>query len=471
MYIVVSNNKNTPTDLIGKQVEHWTMDEFIDKADSEDENDGLQIDEGLYIDVSCLEENIYQAIIPWMMDPEIDIKLYKFDIDPDPGYNIDMQVLEYSYDIDEPEPEPEPEIPSIPAAPVVNTIPEQPVINNPIPEPHTQPETNQYNYQDNEPAQLVEKEQPKEESHTDLKINDIKVTGATDYLTRPAEQAMKEEWDNLLDAKITNMEPPKKDTPAKVILFGSSKGGTGKTFTCLISAYWYAKTHPDKRVALADFDIIDGQIGITISKNDITVLDYYGHYINNNREMKYLYNSSTHAQNFPSNIDFYLAPPQEIPEITNNDGFWDTVFRELITHYDVVFFDSGIDYLGKPPISKLYKIADKIIITCNPSINSVRSVIKQIGNLTCVTPNNVFYPEDKIGERIRLVLTRVYDNEQINETVFKNLSKYARIIAAFGNIDNIVSRIQWYKEWGLIDTNQDIIDALELFIDLSDITD
>ena len=109
--------------------------------------------------------------------------------------------------------------------------------------------------------------------------------------------------------------------------------------------------------------------------------DFYKVYKGGHSEFSYLDNCKVKSDHFSPNIDFYLAPSQDIPTITNDTTYWNTVFKLLITNYDVVFFDSGIDYLGKAPISQLYKIADKIIITCNPSINSVKSVIKQFKTL------------------------------------------------------------------------------------------
>ena len=247
---------------------------------------------------------------------------------------------------------------------------------------------------------------------------------------------------------------------AKVILFGSSKGGTGKTFTCLATAYWYAKTHPTEDVALADFDIIDGQIGITVNKITPTMQNYYNLYMQDQRDIDQLRNCKVKSEYFSPNLDFYLAPSQDIPQITNDTDYWTSVFKLLITNYDVVFFDSGIDYLGKAPISQLYKIADKIIITCNPSINSVKSVIKQFKTLSGERTNPVFRAADDIMSRVNVVLTRVYENQDINEIVVTNLVRHAPVIAAFGNIDNIISRIQWYQEWTLIDTNPEITESL-----------
>ena len=58
MYIVVSNDPRIPIDLIerGVQVEQWTYEEFVRNAST---GEGLELDEGLYYDVSILNSDIY----------------------------------------------------------------------------------------------------------------------------------------------------------------------------------------------------------------------------------------------------------------------------------------------------------------------------------------------------------------------------------------------------------------------------
>ena len=209
--------------------------------------------------------------------------------------------------------------------------------------------------------------------------------------------------------------------------------------------------HPGERIALADFDIIDGQIGITISKASPTLMDYYKQYKVGNTSFMHLHNSVVKSEKFNPNLDFYLAPPMDIPEITNNFDFWQNVLELLLTNYDTVFFDSGIDYLGKPPISRLYKIADKIILTSNTSINSVKSIVRQLQTLSGRRKNNVFTPENHILDRVNLVLTRVSSDSATNDIVIGTLSKYAPIIAAFGNIDDQITKTQWYQQWNIWD--------------------
>ena len=229
---------------------------------------------------------------------------------------------------------------------------------------------------------------------------------------------------------------------------------------------------PDEKIAIADFDIIDGQIGITINKLGPTILDYYKLAKSGRNEFQYLENCKVKSDHFSPNIDFYLAPSQDIPKVTNDLEFWNDVFTKLIENYDIVFFDSGIDYLGKQPISQLYKIADKIFITNNPSINSTKSVIKQFKTLSGQRVNQVFKPSDGILKRSKVIITRAYENnDDINNIVASNISLFVPIAAIFGNIDTIISEIQWYQRWSLIDEHPEIYNQLDKIIDFTDIDD
>ena len=287
-------------------------------------------------------------------------------------------------------------------------------------------------------------QQTKVDENTSVGTSILEATESTK--TEDNRNLMEEQWKMALTGKSTAMGK-KSSKPAKVILFGSSKGGTGKTFTCLLTAYRYASMHPDEKIALADFDIIDGQVGITLMLATPTLLNYYKLYKSGKNSFEDLYTCHTNKDKFGPNIDFYLAPEVDFPEVTDNNNFWENVFRHLISNYDTVFFDSGIDYLGKAPISKLYKIADKILLTSNTSINSVKSVGKQLETLAGIRKNNIFKPEDKILDRVKIILTRVSKVNDINKIATDFLQEYAPIVAAFSDMDSQITRTQWYQEW------------------------
>lgn len=504
MYIVVSNDtrkERIPKELIENnvQVELWTAQEFIERATMDD---GLSIDEGIFYDASILTEDIYEALKPFESS-DTNLIYYRFEDTAEPSFHMDTDVVVYQVPkaksvqdfIDEnpisqpkieevivepkiiPTPEPEitkptltktPEVTVPKVEPVINNIPQQSVIPQPPVIPQMPTIQQAVVQQPTIPQPVI---QPTPVIPNNTQSFNIKPNSYTDnHTSKFTNKIERMNIDNILQHDDYDSESSykraKKKAPAKVILFGSSKGGTGKTFTCLCSAYWYAKNHPNQKIALADFDIIDGQIGITINKLTPTLQEYYKLYRSGHKDFNYLENCKVKSDHFGPNIDFYLAPSQDIPQVTNDVDFWNEVFQTLIMNYDIVFFDSGIDYLGKTPISQLYKIADKIIITSNPSINSTKSIIKQFKTLSGQRINGVFKPNDDILSRTNVVLTRVYDNTTINEIVETNLKKYAPVIAKFGNIDDVISEVQWYQRWDLIDKTEEIYEQLDEIIKL-----
>ena len=389
----------------------------------------------------------------------INIIYYRFDDRKEPSFIITQDVKVYSTSVPEQEPEVE-EIPEPPKAkpPATPVAPVAPIEDKPEPQvaypqqPYSAPAPIEY-----APPGQVPPDQPiLQKAVPVLSMEEI------------SEQQLKDNMHNMLqydDYDAGNAASRRKAAPAKVILCGSSKGGSGKTTTCLMSAYWYAKSHPTQKIAIADFDIIDGQIGITINKLTPTMQDYYKLYKNNHKDFTYLDNCKVKSDKFSPNVDFFLAPSQDIPTITNDVEFWNDIFQKLILNYDVVFFDSGIDYIGKPPISQLYKIADHIIITCNTSINSTKSVIKQFKTLSGARANNVFRKGDNILGKVAVVLTRMSDMTDVNSIVVQNLSSFAPIVAQFGQIDREISRIQWYQMWNIIESTPAIVEQLNNIID------
>lgn len=445
-YLIVTQDQRIPPDIQMFDYEVWSLQQFIEAAGSEE---GINIDEGVWFNIDSINKDVYDAIHEGI---EIPLKFYKFE---DQNIVLDFVISEgiSNYEIKKPEP-PQEEIPIVEN--IQQQIPTQPPqmqpAQQPVAAPIQQPEIPQIPIQPmQQPAAPIQQPSIQERTSVEIptEIGDLSVINSN--VTEIDNNRLNEL--NLSNLLNTEGDTIKENTgkPAKVILFGSSKGGTGKTFTCLLAAYRYAKTHPTERVALADFDIIDGQVGITINKNNPTLGDYYKQYNAGNGTFDYLSNVIVKNDHFNSNLDFYLAPPMDVPEITNNVNFWQNVFELLIKNYDTVFFDSGIDYLGKPPISRLYKIADKIILTSNTSINSVKSIIRQLQTLSGRRKNNVFHPENKILDRVNLVLTRVSSNNATNTLVLENLSKYAPIVAAFGNIDDQISKSQWYQQWEIWD--------------------
>lgn len=406
MNLIVSNDTNKKYPVEGRVL---SIDDFMKEATSDE---GLELDGKLYFNVNLLDEDLYNQIKESFPD-------YGFFKTEDITKPFITETIE---DFQEKQ------------APAPQTAPQQ-------------------NY--NAPANNNASNTYHNVGEKSFDPNDIPDTlGEEEKMNMESLLRTTTEAENLPAQNTEEGE----GNPGRVILFGSSKGGTGKTFTCLISAYRYSKTHPNERIALADFDIIDGQVGISIHKVTPTVFNYYKQWKMGQRDFSTMSASRCQSERFPSNIDFYLAPKDNL---INNDEFWSNVFLNLIDNYDVIFFDSGIDYLNYTPISTLYKIADKIVLISTTSIKSVSSVIKQIGKLKGEIPNKVFSAEDEIGPRLNLVLTQVGKNDEMNATIMKTFQEKVPIIAVFGQISSDVQRAEFFGEWNIFDKNTRFNEALD----------
>lgn len=258
----------------------------------------------------------------------------------------------------------------------------------------------------------------------------------------------------------------KEQKEARIVVFGSSKGGSGKTFTTVMSTYRYAKTHPDERIALVDFDILDGQVGVSIHRVKPTMANYYIEYQKGYKDFQTMNKFCVKANKlYPSNVDFYLAPPST--EAVENEDFWFNIIDNCINNYDLVVFDTGIDYLNITPISYAYKIADKINLLTTTSIKSVNSIVKQISRLKGEIPSpgriggkkvsNVFSKDDELESRLNLIITQMVQTDNfsrdMNKTVYKILSEKCNVIATFGVITDSVSQAEFYGRWYIFDNN------------------
>ena len=170
---------------------------------------------------------------------------------------------------------------------------------------------------------------------------------------------------------------------------------------------------------------------------------------------------------FPTNLDFYLAPKESADPI-KDDEFWDRVYYNLITNYDVVFFDTGIDYLNTNPITNIYKIADKIVLTTTTSIKSVSSVSKQVTRLRGdVDTNGKFTKEDGLAEKIGVVITRARPNNTATKTAIKTFETYnVKILAAFGVLDESIEEAEYFGNWGIFDKNDKFNKNLDKIFDM-----
>ena len=220
----------------------------------------------------------------------------------------------------------------------------------------------------------------------------------------------------------------------------------------MLGARRYAKQNPHKKVAIADFDLLDGQLGITIHKIGPTLYDYYSKsWSKGDKDFTYMENYHVNADNFPSNLDFYLAPKDII---IKDQKFWDNVFVNLIKNYDRIYFDTGISYLEYEPIYKLYKIADKVILTSSTSIKSVASVKKQISKLKGLNKNDIFTKEDEMEKTLNLVITQAIPDSPINQQVIETFENDINILGIFPSMIKKFEEAEYYGNWKVFDDSK-----------------
>lgn len=253
-------------------------------------------------------------------------------------------------------------------------------------------------------------------------------------------------------------------TDARVYTFGASKGGTGKTTTSIMSTYRYAKTHPNKSIAFVDFDLLDGQIGPTIDIQQPTMrraYSYYNEAVKNGKQftIDMVKKAKVNHPNFSSNIDFYLAPP--LGHMINNNEFWSEFIKLIVANYDVVVFDTAIDYLNIKPVSFAYKVADKILLITSPAKKSCISVSKQINALSGVMENPIYSKEAGLKDKIFVVVTQMPPSEKIKAIVNGMISRFAPIVAMFGEISTEIYECEYSTNWNKFDNDTVINNLLD----------
>ena len=418
--IIVTNNSILPEEFKSFEYAVLNADEFFEQAGSDA---GLQIEEHIYFDASLLTKDRYD-ILKAGLEPEVLI-FYKFD----------NQILDTSLSF-------EPGELKIYKAPKEEK--EEPVVIEPpkiVEAPAVKGE--------------IKKEEPPVVEEVAESIDDISVINVVENKV-DNHGLDTEHLNNLLNYDDVTSMSSSSTKPAKIITFGSAKGGTGKSFTSVLTAYRYANAHPNERIAFIDLDVITGQIGVIINKTLPTLYDFYKQYRQGNRDFNYLENVKTKNDHFNSNIDFYLSPGIDIDEVTKDTEFWKLVLELLYKNYDCVFIDTGIDYRGKEVIRNAYRIADKLVLVTNMSIQAIKTTITQLQVLSGKRKNNAFTKENNMLAKTSIVLTRVSANDSINSLVIDNLKQYAPIVAAFGNIDDKISQATWYQKWNVFKNDDKI---------------
>jgi len=247
-----------------------------------------------------------------------------------------------------------------------------------------------------------------------------------------------------------------------VYTYGSSKGGSGKTFTCMMSAYRYAKNNPFEKVCIVDLDIIDGQIGTSILQKSPNIYDFYKLWTKGLSTSTDLLSCKINSPMFPPNLDFYLGVPDFY---VNKANFWSDFFNCLAQNYDTCFFDTGIDYRNYPQIRAAYHMADKIILTTTTDLNSITSVSLQISRLGggpgAINNNGVkvYTKEDGLLDKITVCITRADPNDletnNIVMGIFSANNKQVKIGAIFPNTyQKKIADAQYRRKWNGFDNEK-----------------
>lgn len=238
----------------------------------------------------------------------------------------------------------------------------------------------------------------------------------------------------------------------RIITFGSAKGGSGKTFTSVITAIYYAKDHPDEKVCIIDLDIEEPQIAIVIKTLQPTLRRFYSDYYTDDNSFEALHKCATNNRNFPPNLDFYLTPREAHP--IQNPDFWECVLTRLFENYDTVFIDTGTTYMETPAIATAYRAADKVIIVTMANLASTITVSQQIKRLTGEIVNDVYSESDDIGSKLNIVVTNAYQ-DKICESIIDKLREICPVITTFGNLTKEINEIQVLSKWDMFDNNAD----------------
>lgn len=474
MDIVITDKDLEELGIEGKK---YSRSEFIKEASQE-----INLDGDILADVDILDKQFYKALESNNQSDTFNIKYFSTNRDSVPDY-IDAHVMIISNEPPEPE-EVEEETPKInpeevfPKSvlearnedPVAKAVEEQSFSNvEETQEPEvqevaqeTQPRHASPNV--NHEAEAIKAFEAQREVPADIDsfnkvVNDVE----TKSKLRNSEFHL-----SSIEALVTenktedDIESKQHEDPAYVYVFGSGKGGVGKTFTCIISAYRYAKLHPYERIAVVDIDVIDGQVGITIHQIVPTLYRYYKEYENGDTSFHAMSKSIIKNPDFPGNIDFYL-PPRD--KVIQDQGFWDSVCLNLLKNYDVVFFDTAIDYMGYEAVSNIYKIADKITLLSTTSIKSVSSVVKQAKRLKGETENDVYSKELNLADKLQLVVTQVDKNDSVSELAIRMLSDEIDIVTMFGNLNAKIQRAEYYGEWNIFDDHQQFMNGIDLILE------
>lgn len=268
-----------------------------------------------------------------------------------------------------------------------------------------------------------------------------------------------------LEAMLSSVSNQLQNEPAKnydsedensaiVYTFGSSKGGSGKTFTCIASARRYAQLYPEKKIALIDLDITDAQVGISLHYISPNVNNAYLSWLSENENLDLT--TSFRETVLGNNLHVFAGNSSGLARDRYPDDFWIDFLTKVVHSYDTVFIDTGIDYLNLEPIRMAYEIADRVVVLSGTSIKSITSIKKQLSFLAGVSDGSPYTQEMDIIGKVGIVFTQ-WDPGNPVEQVPSLLQNMARvgdisvpILVKFGYI-KYIQEIEFLGNWDLAD--------------------
>lgn len=431
MYLIVTNDKRIPKELQNFDKEVWTKAEFIEKAAKSEDGLSIADDDTLCLNIDVLDEGLYNALRVYE-GSNVHLEYYKFE-----DQTLDLSYMKSEikvYKVDKPKPEPIPE-PIKPPTP-------------PTPEPVV--------------------EQPKVEELPKVEEKPVVVDTQKEVQLNKKNQTLFSGLENLIQDIDDTSASHEHSKDTKIIAFISAKGGSSKSTTALMTLYHYAKTHPTERIACLDLDLHDPQISIVLNMRHRSITKHYKDFVAGDTSFDSLKRcAATHPQ-FASNIDFYLPPSLEIEEISNNADFWKNVLKLLSENYDFVIIDTMPNFFKSDAAKMALNIADKAIIPSNTSVNSVKSVFRQLQIFNGDAKIANFKPDKDLLKKCFVSVAKMNPkSKDVNNMVRSMFNKYVPICAEFGIIEDEIEQLHWYQNWNIIFERPEILKQLENIEDFS----
>lgn len=168
--------------------------------------------------------------------------------------------------------------------------------------------------------------------------------GAKEYIIKPFNydtliETVRVTFEKNKDKTIRTVGDTEKVKNARIISFASSKGGVGKSVLALNSAIFFSKVQK-KRTLLIDMDLLFGDISMLINRySDKTIIDLIDEGIIESYD-----NIKSFLYNYSSNLHMLFGPKKpEAAEYINKESV-DRMINILRKHYDVIIFDTAVNY-------------------------------------------------------------------------------------------------------------------------------